>query len=48
MSKNLNYVADTRSKKKQIDIGQVKAYKDSLLVDNVEERNTWLLDLLVA
>ena len=48
MSKNLLYVADTRSKKKQIDIGSVKAYKDALLVDNVEERNTWLLDLLVA
>lgn len=48
MSKNLLYVADTRSKKKQIDIGSVKAYKDALLIDNVEERNTWLLDLLVA
>lgn len=46
MSKNLLYVADTRSKKKQIDIGSVKAYKDALLIDNVEERNTWLLDLL--
>jgi exodeoxyribonuclease V alpha subunit len=48
MSKNLLYVADTRSKKKQIDIGSVKAYKDALLVDNVSERNTWLLDLLTA
>ena len=46
MSKNLLYVADTRAKKEHIDIGSVKAYTDALLVDNVAERNTWLVDLL--
>jgi hypothetical protein len=39
-------VGNTRAKKHHINVGQVKAYKDALLVDGVEERNTWLLDLL--
>jgi len=39
-------VADTRSKKFQIDIGDVDTYNKALLIDGNEERNTWLLELL--
>ena len=46
MNRNLLYVGNTRAKKHHINVGQIKAYKDALLVDGVEERNTWLLDLL--
>lgn len=46
MNRNLLYVGNTRAKKHHINVGQVKAYKDALLVDGVEERATWLLDLL--
>ena len=46
MNRNLLYVGNTRAKKHHINVGQTKAYKDALLVDGVEERNTWLLDLL--
>ena len=48
LNKNLLYVANSRAKVKHINIGQIKAYKDALKIDGVEERNTWLLDLLVA
>ncbi len=47
MSKNLMYVANTRAKKYHANVGSVRAYKDALKVDDVEERNTWLMDLLV-
>jgi ATP-dependent exoDNAse (exonuclease V) alpha subunit len=40
------YVANTRAKKHHINVGSVKAYKDALRVDGVQQRNTWLLDLL--
>ena len=46
LNRNLLYVADTRSKKFQIDIGDVDTYNKALLIDGNEERNTWLLELL--
>ena len=46
LSKNLLYVADTRAKKKVIDIGSVSAFNNALLVDEDEQRNTWLKELL--
>ena len=46
LSKNLRYVADTRAKKKVIDIGSVSAFNNALLVDEDEQRNTWLKELL--
>ena len=48
LNKNLLYVANSRARKKHINIGSVKAYKDALKIDGVEIRNTWLLDLLTA
>lgn len=48
LNKNLLYVANSRAKVKHINIGQIKAYKDALKIDGVEQRNTWLLDLLTA
>ena len=47
LNKNLLYVANSRAKVKHINIGQVKAYKDALKIDGVQQRNTWLLDLLI-
>lgn len=46
LSKQLLYVADTRAKEFHCDIGDTKTFKESLLVDVIEERNTWLKDLL--
>lgn len=46
MSRNLMYVANTRAKKHHINIGSIQSYKDALKIDGVEQRNTWLLDLL--
>jgi exodeoxyribonuclease V alpha subunit len=46
LNKNLLYVANSRAKVKHINIGQVKVYVDALQYDGVEQRNTWLLDLL--
>ena len=46
LSKNLLYVADTRAKKKVIDIGSVSSFNNALLVDEDEQRNTWLKELL--
>jgi exodeoxyribonuclease V alpha subunit len=48
MNRNLLYVGNTRAKKYHINVGQINAYKDALLVDGVEERDTWLLDLLTG
>ena len=47
MNRNLLYVGDTRAKKKQIDIGDLKTFRDALLVDGVEQRNTWLKELII-
>jgi hypothetical protein len=29
-----------------VNVGSISAYKDALKVDDVQRRNTWLLDLL--
>ena len=47
LSKQLLYVSDTRAKEFHCDIGDTKTFKESLLVDVVEERNTWLKELLI-
>ena len=46
LSKQLLYVATTRCRDFHCDIGDTKTFKSSLLIDTVEERNTWLKDLL--
>ena len=46
MNRNLIYVADTRAKVKQVDIGETEVIRLALLKDGVEMRNTWELDLL--
>lgn len=47
LNRNLLYVADTRSKEMQIDIGSSSAYENALLVDGNQERYTWLKELLL-
>ena len=46
LNRNLLYVADTRSKVLQIDIGDMDTYNRALLVDGNKQRNTWLPRLL--
>lgn len=46
LNRNLLYVADTRSKVLQIDIGDMATYEDALLIDGNSERLTWLKELL--
>lgn len=46
LNRNLLYVADTRSKIMQIDIGSRATYDSALLIDGNAERSTWLKDLL--
>ena len=46
LSKQLLYVAVTRAKEFHCDIGNKKAFTESLLIDVIEKRNTWLKDLL--
>lgn len=46
LSKQLLYVADTRAKEFHCDIGDTKTFKESLLVDVVKDRATWLKELL--
>lgn len=46
LSKQLLYVADTRMREFHCDIGSTKAFNNSLLVDVVNRRNTWLKELL--
>jgi exodeoxyribonuclease V alpha subunit len=46
LNRNLLYVADTRSKIMQIDIGDMATYNDALLVDGNKERLTWLKELM--
>jgi len=48
LNRNLLYVADTRSKIMQIDIGDMGTYNDALLIDGNLERDTWLKELLQA
>jgi ABC-type oligopeptide transport system ATPase subunit len=47
LNRNLLYVADTRSKKSQIDIGDMDTYNAALLVDGNAERDTFLKELLL-
>jgi len=47
LNRNLLYVADTRSKGLQTDIGDMETYNNALLIDGNEQRNTFLPDLLV-
>lgn len=46
LSKQLLYVACTRAKEFHCDIGSTKAFNNSLLIDVVDNRSTWLKDLL--
>ena len=46
LNRNLLYVADTRSKIMQIDIGDIGTYNDALLIDGNKERYTFLRELL--
>lgn len=46
LNRNLLYVADTRSKVMQIDIGDMTTYDDALLIDGNAERDTWLKELM--
>lgn len=46
LSKQLLYVADTRMREKHIDIGNRDTFERGLTIDVVEERMTWLKDLL--
>lgn len=47
LNRNLLYVADTRSKIMQIDIGDMSTYNNALLIDGNKERDTWLKELLI-
>ena len=47
LNRNLLYVADTRSKIMQIDIGDMATYNDALLIDGNAERDTWLKELMM-
>lgn len=47
LNRNLMYVADTRSKKMQIDIGDMDTYNKALLIDGNALRDTWLMELLI-
>ena len=46
LSKQLLYVSCTRSKEKHCDIGNKQAFNNSLLIDVVQKRNTFLKELL--
>lgn len=48
LNRNLLYVADTRAKVLQIDIGDMGTFNDALIIDGNLERNTWLKELLVV
>ena len=47
LNRNLLYVADTRSKIMQIDIGDMATYNNALLIDGNSERDTWLKKLMM-
>ena len=47
LNRNLLYVADTRSKIMQNDIGDMATYNDALLIDGNAERDTWLKELMM-
>ncbi len=46
LSRNLLYVMDTRAREFVCDIGDRKTFENSLLVDSVEERSTWLREMM--
>ena len=46
LSRGLLYVADTRNKKKCVDIGNMGAYENALNLNVNDTRNTFLLELL--
>ena len=46
LSKQLLYVSDTRCREYHCDIGNKTAFNNSLLIDVVQKRNTWLKELL--
>jgi len=46
LSRNLLYVMDTRAMEFVCDIGDRRTFEDSLLIDSVEERDTWLKELM--
>lgn len=48
LSKNLLYVSDTRGKEYHCDIGDRDTLERALLVDSVENRRTWLEELLTT
>ena len=48
LNRYILFVADTRSKVKQIDIGSLTSFNSALLVDGTTERNTWLKELLLS
>ena len=47
LSRNLLYVSDTRGKKYHCDIGSRVTLENTLLIDSVAERSTWLEELLI-
>lgn len=47
LTRNLEYVATTRSKEIHVDIGDMSAFENALLVEEMNERSTWLKDLLL-
>ena len=47
LSKQLLYVSDTRAKEFHCDIGSQKAFAQALLIDVVDQRNTFLKELLL-
>ena len=44
--RNLGYVAETRAKKMQIDVGSIEALKEAIAVDGNKLRDTFLKELL--
>jgi ATP-dependent exoDNAse (exonuclease V) alpha subunit len=46
LCKELIYVAETRERKKQIDIGSISAFVDGIKVSENAIRNTWEKDLI--
>lgn len=47
LSRNLLYVALTRSKKYHVDIGNMSAFEDALKIEEVSQRDTFLPQLLI-
>ncbi len=47
LNKNLLYVANSRARVKHINIGSLKAFNQAILTDGLEQRNTWLKELII-